>query len=389
MASGETELGERRGLVPWPVGFGIFTLIGLAFAFSGYAMYAVKGEPIAFVKTLYWGLAEWWLWALLAPGIFWLDRAAPLGKSTWRRSLPIHLLGYLVALLLHETGYVLLERASGWTMVPTPPFARHLLVFVSKRAPFDFLVYCVLVGSSCMANIYRRYQERELRASQLEAQLTKAQLEVLRSQLQPHFLFNTLNTISSLVNSDTVAAERVVSRLGDLLRLSMKHTGQNELPLREELEFLGHYVDIQRSRFRERLNVELSVPNEVLEGMVPTFVLQPLVENAVRHGIEPRTTQGRVLVKACREGNRLILEVADNGPGLVGPVKESNGNGRGIGLANTRARLEQLYGMNQSISISNRPEGGVVVRLEVPFREFEGQRTPIPDPRLTIRNSNV
>jgi signal transduction histidine kinase len=360
---------QNSRLIPWPIGLGIFTLIGLAFATSGYAMYAVKGEPIAFVKTLYWGLAEWWLWALLAPAIFWLDRKFPLGKATWRGSLPIHLLGYLVALLLHEIGYVALERASGWTMVPTPPFARHLLLFVSKRAPFDFLVYCVLVGVSCMINIYRRYQERELRASQLEAQLTRAQLDVLRSQLQPHFLFNTLNTISSLVNSDTVAAERVVSRLGDLLRLSLKHTGQHELPLREELEFLGHYVDIQRSRFRERLNVEIDVPGDVLEAMVPTFVLQPLVENAVRHGIEPRTGPGHVVVSAYRQGNRLVLEVADNGPGLVEPVRETNGNGRGIGLANTRARLEQLYGTNQSISLANRAEGGVVVRLEVPYRE--------------------
>lgn len=364
---------QNSRLIPWPIGLGIFTLIGLAFATSGYAMYAVKGEPIAFSKVLYWGLAEWWLWALLAPIIFWLDRRLPLGKDTWRRTLPLHLVCFLGVLLVHETGYVLLERASGWTMNPTPPLARHVLLFVSKRTPFDLLVYSALVGVSCMINIYRRYQERELRASQLEAQLTRAQLDVLRSQLQPHFLFNTLNTISSLVNSDTVAAERVVSRLGDLLRLSLKHTGQHELPLREELEFLGHYVDIQRSRFRERLNVEIDVPAEVLEAMVPTFVLQPLVENAVRHGIEPRTGPGHVVVSAYRQGNRLVMEVADNGPGLVEPVRETNGNGRGIGLANTRARLEQLYGTNQSISLANRPEGGVVVRLEVPWREVEGR----------------
>lgn len=368
-------LNDRRGLIPWPIGFGVFTLIGLAFAFSGYAMYAVKGEPIAFVKTLYWGLAEWWLWALLAPGIFWLDRRFPLGKDTWRGNLPVHVLGYVVMLVAHETGYVLLERASGWTMLPVPPLFRHILLFVSKRAPFDLIVYAVLVGISCMVNIYRRYQERELRASQLEAQLTRAQLDVLRSQLQPHFLFNTLNTISSLVNSDAVAAERVVSRLGDLLRLSLKHTGQHELPLREELEFLSHYVDIQRSRFRERLNVEFRVPEELLEAQVPTFVLQPLVENAIRHGIEPRTEAGHVEVYVRRQGNRLVLEVADNGPGLAEPVRETNGNGRGIGLANTRARLEQLYGANQSISLANRAEGGVVVRLEVPYNVRRESKT--------------
>jgi LytS/YehU family sensor histidine kinase len=356
------------------VGFAIFTLIGLAFAMSGYAMYAVKGEPIAFVKTLYWGLAEWWLWALLAPGIFWLDSRFPLDRQRWRRSVPMHLLAWVGVLLVHEAGYVLLERASGWTMNPLPPLPRHILLFVSKRAPFDLLVYAALVGLSCMANIYRRYQERELRASQLEAQLTRAQLDALRSQLQPHFLFNTLNTISSLVTSDAAAAERVVSRLGDLLRLSLKHTGQHQLPLREELEFLGHYVDIQRSRFRERLQVEVDAPGDTLDGLVPTFVLQPLVENAVRHGIEPRTGPGRVWVSARRNAERLILEVADNGPGLVQGEGDNgggngSGNGRGIGLANTRARLQQLYGAQQEISLSNRPEGGVVVRIEVPWRE--------------------
>jgi len=368
MATYATELPERRGLIPWPIGFGIFTLIGLAFAMSGFAMYAVKGEPIAFTKVLYWGLAEWWLWALLAPAIFWLDRRFPLDRTGWQRSLPAHLGAFVVVLLLHETGYVMLERASGWTMSP-PPLERHILLFVSKRAPFDLLVYSALIGLSCMGNIYRRYQERELRATQLEAQLTRAQLDTLRSQLQPHFLFNTLNTISSLVNSDTAAAERVVSRLGDLLRLSLKHTGQHELPLREELEFLGHYVEIQRSRFRERLQVEVDAPADTLEGLVPTFVLQPLVENAVRHGIEPRTGPGQVWVRAARAGERLVLEVADNGPGLAEPPPGGTGNGRGIGLANTRARLEQLYGTDQRITLANRPEGGVVVRLEIPFRE--------------------
>jgi sensor histidine kinase YesM len=175
------------------------------------------------------------------------------------------------------------------------------------------------------------------------------------------------------VTSDAAAAERVVSRLGDLLRLSLKHTGQHELPLREELEFLGHYVEIQRSRFRERLQVEVDAPGDTLDGLVPTFVLQPLVENAVRHGIEPRTGPGRVWVSAERRGTRLILEVADNGPGLVngdgGSGADGSGNGRGIGLANTRARLQQLYGAEQEITLSNRSEGGVVVRIEVPWRE--------------------
>ncbi len=356
-----------RGPVSRPVGFAIFTLIALAFATSSAAVYALKGEPVPFSRLLFWSAAEWWLWALLAPVVFWLDRRFPLSRAGWRRSLTGHLLGFLGVLLTHELGYVVLERIAGWSLIPGLPVGRQILLFISKRASFDLLVYAALVGLSRLAHIYRRYQERELRASQLEAQLTRAELEVLRSQLQPHFLFNTLNTISSLVHSDGAAAERVVSRLGDLLRLSLSHTGQHELTLREELEFLGHYVDIQRSRFRERLEVEIDVPASVLEARVPTFILQPLVENAIRHGIEPREGPGRVTVRVERRGSRLVLEVSDDGTGLTG----GNGSGRGIGLANTRARLEQLYGGDQSIALANRPEGGVVVRLEVPWRLAE------------------
>jgi two-component sensor histidine kinase len=359
---------------PWlpsrAAGFGIFTLIALGFATSSTAMYAIKGDQVPFYQVLYWALSEWWLWALLAPVVFWLDRRFPLSRDGWRRSLPVHLLGYLGVLLVHEVGYVLLERASGWTLIPAPTIGRQILLFISKRAAFDFLVYSGLVGISCMANIYRRYQERELKSAQLESQLARAQLEVLRSQLQPHFLFNTLNTISSLMGSDAAAADRVVSRLGDLLRLSMAHTGQHELALRDELEFLGHYVDIQRSRFRERLKVEIDVPAVLLDAQVPTFVLQPLVENAIRHGIEPREGPGQVRVAAERVADRLVIEVSDNGNGLNDHGTEArNGNGRGIGLGNTRARLTQLYGAEQAITLASREGGGVVVRLEIPWRE--------------------
>ncbi|HWA14922.1 MAG TPA: histidine kinase, partial [Gemmatimonadales bacterium] len=238
----------------------------------------------------------------------------------------------------------------------------------TKRTPFDLLVYSALVGIGMGGSIYRQAKDREHRAAQLESQLTRAQLDVLRNQLQPHFLFNTLNTISSLVHSEVEAADRVVSRLGDMLRLSLQHNGRHEVTLGEELDFLAHYVEIQCSRFRERLTVRVEVPPELLEGQVPTFMLQPLVENAIRHGIEPRTHAGQVLVRASRNGDRLVLEVADNGPGLIDPPPAGTGNGRGIGLTNTRARLVQLYGPRQAITLANRPEGGVIVRVEIPWR---------------------
>jgi two-component system LytT family sensor kinase len=357
-----------RARYSWQLALVVWTAIVAGFTASTYAMYAVKELTVPLWQIFYWVATEWYLWALLAPAILLLTCKVPITRGNWRRWLPIHLLGAVAAIFVHETLFVLLERFAHSDINAPKELSRHLLLYYTKRTPFDLLVYSALVGIGMGGSLYRRAQERERRAAQLEGQLTKAQLDVLRNQLQPHFLFNTLNTISSLVHSDVEAADRVVSRLGDMLRLSLQHDGRHEVTLREELDFLGHYVDIQRSRFRDRLSVTVDVPADLLEGQVPTFVLQPLVENAIRHGIEPRTAPGQVVVRASRAGEQLVLEVADNGPGLVDPPPSGTGNGRGIGLTNTRARLLQLYGNRQAITLANRAEGGVMVRLEIPWR---------------------
>jgi signal transduction histidine kinase len=357
-----------RARFSWRLALVVWTAIVAGFTASTYAMYAVKELSVPLWQVTYWVATEWYLWALLAPAILLLTCKVPVTRDGWRRWLPIHLLGAVVAIMVHETLFVLLERLAQSDLNAPKELSRHLLLYYSKRTPFDLLVYAALVGIGMGGSLYRRAQDRERRAAQLESQLTKAQLDVLRNQLQPHFLFNTLNTISSQVHSDVEAADRVVSRLGDMLRLSLQHDGRHEVTLREELNFLGHYVEIQRSRFRDRLAVTIEVPPDLLDGQVPTFILQPLVENAIRHGIEPRTAQGQVVVRASREDHQLVLEVADNGPGLVDAPPSGSGNGRGIGLTNTRARLLQLYGNRQAITLANRAEGGVMVRLELPWR---------------------
>lgn len=222
--------------------------------------------------------------------------------------------------------------------------------------------------------LHRRYRERERVTLQLETKLARAQLEALKIQLQPHFLFNTLNTISALLHRDAEAADRVLSRLGDLLRLSLQHSGKQEVMLRQELEFLERYLEIQQTRFQDRLTVRFDTDPEVLDALVPTLVLQPLVENAVRHAIEPRAARGHLDIRARRRDGRLRLEVADDGPGL-GPAGPGDINGAGIpstgsgiGLANTRARLEQLYGKGHRFTLANAPAGGLVVTLEIPYR---------------------
>ena len=199
--------------------------------------------------------------------------------------------------------------------LPRPALGQAILLFMTKRAAFNTLVYSAMVTLVHMQELYRRYTERERETLQLETKLARAQLEALKIQLQPHFLFNTLNTISALLHRDPEAADRVVTRLGDLLRLSLQHSGRQEVMLRQELEFLERYLEIQQTRFRDRLTVHFDADPEALDALVPTLVLQPLVENAVRHAIEPRSAPGRLDVRARRANGRLTLEVADDGPG--------------------------------------------------------------------------
>ena len=209
---------------------------------------------------------------------------------------------------------------------------------------------------------FRQARDRE----QLEARLERAQLQTLKLQLQPHFLFNTLNTITALIGVDPRVAERMVSGLSELLRLSLRNAGEQEVPLSRELELLEHYVDIQQIRFRDRLTVTLEVAPDAMHALVPNFILQPLVENAIRHGIGPRAAPGHVDVRAYRENGSLHLRVADNGVGERVRPRESTGEG--IGLGNTKARLEHLYGSAHAFSARGGSTGGFVVDIVIPFR---------------------
>jgi two-component system, LytTR family, sensor kinase len=367
-------------------GFGLFTAIGLAFATSTYATYAAKENPVPWRDAMFWSLTEWYLWAALCPLVFWLARRFPMSRATWVRHLPVHLGAFLVVHLLHEASYVALERWAGMDSGSTQSLGQVILTYAKKRAAFNSLVYSGMVAVQHMGALYRRYAERERMTLQLETKLARAQLEALKIQLQPHFLFNTLNTISALLHRDPEAADRVLTRLGDLLRLSLQHSGRQEVMLRQELEFLEGYLEIQQTRFQDRLRVRFDTDPDALDALVPTLVLQPLVENAVRHAIEPRAAAGWLEVRARRENGRLTLQVADDGPGIA-----SNGpgaiygsaipaTGSGIGLANTRARLEQLYGAGHRFTLANASQGGLVVTLEIPFR-IGNLPTPAPVPR--------
>jgi len=234
------------------------------------------------------------------------------------------------------------------------------------------LAYASLAGLAHAVHFYRRYRERERRAMLLESHLARARLHALQAQLQPHFLFNALNAVATLLRRDPRAAQDALASFSELLRLALSQSDKQEVPLGEDLRFVERYVEIQQTRLGERFRFEQIVDPGVLDCLVPALFLQPLVENALRHGIEPSPTPGIVRILVQRREKRLVFSVQDNGVGL--PPEEKRGR-PGIGLSNLRARLIALYGEAQSVELVPRPEGGVIVRVEIPFGQSESDKT--------------
>ena len=351
---------RKRRWVRWISIFGVWTLLGALSAVRIFIGYAYAGYAVSWQRALVIALVDWYSWALLAPAIAWMARRFALERRSWLRSLFVH----LPASILFSILKMLIEsRLLEW-LDPASALRYSGLLF-----PSVLFTYYAILGAIYALDYYSKYRLHELKSSQLQAQLAEAQLQALKMQLHPHFLFNTLHAISSLMRRDIEAAERMITRLSDLLRLTLENVGAQETPLRQELEFLERYLEIEQTRFRDRLEVKMEVEPETLDARVPNLILQPLVENAVRHGIAPRAAPGRIEIFARREDNKLELQVRDNGAGLsdekTARIKE------GVGLANTRARLEQLYGTNYRFDLSNRDNGGLVVSLSIPFRAVE------------------
>jgi LytS/YehU family sensor histidine kinase len=244
---------------------------------------------------------------------------------------------------------------------------------------FELLIYVAILVAGFAYDYYQRVREGEFRETVLEAQLAQSRLRALKMQLQPHFLFNTLHAVSSLMGEDVKAARRMLARLGELLRLTLDTESVEEVPLRQELEFLERYLDIERERFSDRLEVDFEIDEETLDALVPYFILQPLVENAVRHGIGTCDESGRIVVAASRSNSNLQLRVTDTGPGF--PVGADSHQREGVGLSNTRARLEHMYGAQHDFEISSDPGEGCSVALSVPFREVGNGYNSNPDRR--------
>jgi sensor histidine kinase YesM len=243
------------------------------------------------------------------------------------------------------------------------------IFFVRSMINTALMIYFIIAFVSYAMIHYQRYRDEELRLAELEGQLVRAQLESLKSQIHPHFLFNTLNSISALVRSDPEAADKMIARLGELLRIMLDSEGNQEVPLRREVDFLNRYLDIQKMRFRDRLEVTLDIDMELLDAMMPNFILQPVVENAIQHGISRCTDKGVISISAKRENETLCLTVTDNGPGMERQEITKSNNKHG--LSNIAARLERMYGKNQQLLFATDPNPGMQVCIEIPFHLAE------------------
>jgi signal transduction histidine kinase len=315
--------------------------------------------------------AESYLWAALTPLIFWLGGRYSVERSNWPARLALFLgVGIVVAMGV-EMLLAYLRSEFIFPLRRRVLFGFNPMIGVTRLFWLDDLMVYIAVLAASFARTYflqyRARQEEALRlqaeTAVLQAELSDARLGALQSQLNPHFLFNTLHAISSLVERDPRGVRRMIARLSDLLRFTLERTDQQEVPLEQELAFLERYLEIMQIRFQGSLAVETDVDPSVRDALVPTLILQPLVENAVKHGVSKVDAAGRIGVSARREGDRLLLSVRDNGPGLDG----NDATQAGLGLRNTRARLEQLYGAAQSLTLRGIPGGGLVAEVTLPY----------------------
>ncbi len=341
----------------------LWSLIGFAFAGQFYLSSSMLGRGISWSQAISYSLADWYVWALLSIPIAHLARRFPPETDVPWRTAGVHLAAAIGFAFTYVVLRALVGLVHSWVIEEDVTFLEVFRPLFIKTFPFNLLIYGVIVSVSHAIDYYRKYHARTVQTLELEKHLTEARLQSLLRQLKPHFLFNALNGISSLMYSDVAAADRMLVRLSELLRLTMAQSGAPLTPLRTELGFLDAYLSIEQIRFRDRLTVRMEIDPATREAQVPSLILQPLVENAIRHGIEPLTRPGEIVVRAARENDDLVLSVCDNGHGLP-----AGGFSReGIGLANSRARLRELYGPRQRFELSNRSEGGLCVRLSFPF----------------------
>src|SRR6266404_5537384 len=334
----------------------------LLFATLWYAYDVGHGPTDTF---LYYVGCSCYMWAVLTPLAVWLARRYPIVSDTWMRAVPLHL---VVGIFL-TTAQLSIEAWIKWIRVGDQwPLSAVLRHYLSQHTEVGLATYWLVVSATQFYRMYDQARTRQIRAAQLEARLAEAQIENLRTQLHPHFLFNTLQAAATLIHEDPDGAEDILLRLSELLRISLDEMHTHEISLAREIQLVEHYIGIQQRRFGDRLRFELEIDPDGASCAVPTLVLQPLVENAVRHGIGKSKQSDVVTIRAFHDAQKLCLEVAN----LTSTLDDTPERLllKGVGLSNTQARLEQLYGRDQSLSLFNLQSKGVCVRLSIPFRKL-------------------
>lgn len=373
----------KTNFVKWSLIFGGWTLVSLFFSVQAYFNYLYVGRPLGFFYILGSWLVCLYAWALLTPLVIGLGKRFPIERGKIRRNLVIQLFAGAMLSLLQLAIYVLFRQwFIGDARQPfsfAPSFEEQFV----QGFHINLVYYWLVLGLTQFYIYYARFREREKRAAeleivsaQLETQLAQAQLDALKMQIHPHFLFNTLNTISVFVEEDPAKANEMLFRLSDLLRIALKNTSTHEVTLKQELDFLSSYLEIEQTRFQDRLKVTIEADSETLDAKVPNLILQPLIENCIRHAVAPRETETIVEVIAERRNGHLRLIVRDDGEEEVKNL--SNNESNGIGLANTRARLEKLYGENhrfEMVSAVTRlgDARGLQVTITIPFKIIDNK----------------
>ena len=349
------------------------------------AAYAVFASVVSVSYTAIYGLSRWTLrpdttaifpflvlmnlvtwvgYAMWVPAIFWLGRRFRFDRHGWWRALLVHGPASLVITSVHlafvGTSRWFLQGVRGGD----PELMTTILDAFFRTVDQTLPVYWAIIGLQHAVDYYRQARAREVRAARLETRLLSSQLQALQQQLHPHFLFNTLHAISTLVHRDPDKADLMIERLSDLLRITLRKVGEQEVELAEELEYLRAYLDIEQVHFGPRLRIEYRIDAAALDVLVPTLILQPMVENAIRHGLEPLVRPGTLTIEAQADGDLLWLRVRDDGVGFAKSFSRQDG----VGVANTRSRLDRLYGENASLTMREQVSGGVKIEISMPLR---------------------
>jgi two-component system, LytTR family, sensor kinase len=357
-----------RQRLAWTLVLAGWTLVGLGyFASLRYGM--TPAQTGTEIQLLVYAVGTSWIWAALTPAVLQVTGNAGFTAGRAARSSGVYGLAAAGFFLISGTLEWALGRSTG--MIAPGQFWRTLF---TECVETRLLAFLSIVSLGWAAQYFALYRTRHLDASELEARLVRTHLQVLKMQLQPHFLFNTLNTIAELVHTDPEAADQMITRLGRLLRLSLDHASHQVVPLRQEVDFLRVYAEIEQVRFQDRLQVVWDLAPDTLDGAIPTLLLQPVLENAIRHGVTPMAGRGRIVIASRCEAEDLVLEIGDNGQGLPpGGVPRE-----GVGLRNVRERVAQLYGRRAQFSLAPALGGGTIARLRLPFIHCDVPHTPVP-----------